>query len=120
MSVEDSASDATGSSADSATGLALQLTLQPVWFFGRLGDRIGASYSLVTCLALRLTLCPGMNLLSSEENLGDERGLVAVRDVGEGLDGLGDDQVGEFADGHRAEFLSDTHRVGGVEGAGVE
>lgn len=53
MSVEDSASDATGSSADSATGLALLLTL-----------------------------CPGMNLLSSEENLGDERGLVAVRDEG--------------------------------------
>ena len=55
MSVEDSASDATGSSADSATGLALQLTLQPVWLFGRLGDRIGASSSLVTCLALQLT-----------------------------------------------------------------
>lgn len=57
---------------------------------------------------------------ASEENLGDERGLVAVRDVGEGRDGLGDDKVGEFADGHRAEFLSDTHRIGGVEGAGVE
>ena len=57
---------------------------------------------------------------ASEENLGDERGLVAVRDVGEGRDGLGDDQVGEFADGHRAESLSDSHRVGGVEGAGVE
>ena len=55
MSVEDSASDATGSSADSATGLTLQLTLQPVWFFGRLGDRIGASSSLATCLALQLT-----------------------------------------------------------------
>ena len=54
MSVEDSASDATGSPADSATGLALQLTLQPVWFFGRLGDRIGASSSLVTCLAFNL------------------------------------------------------------------
>ena len=80
MSVEDSASDATGSSADSATGLALQLTLQPVWFFGRLGDRIGASTYSVTGLALRQTLCPGMNLLSSKENLGDERGLVAVRD----------------------------------------
>lgn len=82
MSVEDSASDATGSSADSATGLALQLTLQPVWFFGRLGDRIGASTYSVTGLALRQTLCPGMNLLSSKENLGDERGLVAVRDEG--------------------------------------
>ena len=28
---------------------------------------------------------------ASEENLGDERGLVAVRDEGEGRDGLGDD-----------------------------
>ena len=111
MSVEDSASDATGSSADSATGLALQLTLQPVWFSGRLCDRTDASTYSATCLVLRqtrrpdwrfnllcnlsgssadsatglallLTLCPGMNLLSSEENLGDERGLVAVRDEG--------------------------------------
>ncbi len=94
MSVEDSASDANGASADSETGLALQLTLQPVWRFGRLGDRVGASSSLVTCLALLLTLCPGMNLLSSEENLGDERGLVAVRDEGEGRDWFRDDQVG--------------------------
>ena len=45
---------------------------------------------------------------------------MAVRDVGEGRDGLRDDEIGEFADGHRAEFLGDTHRVGGVEGAGVE
>ena len=105
MSVEDSASDATGSSADSATGLALQLTLQPVWFFGRLGDRIGASTYSVTGLALRLTLCPGMNLLSSEENLGDERGLVAVRDEGEGRERVRDDQVGEFAGGDRAELV---------------
>lgn len=57
---------------------------------------------------------------ASEENLGDERGLVAVRDECEGRDGLGDDKVGEFADGHRAQILGDTHRVGGVEGAGVE
>lgn len=57
---------------------------------------------------------------ASEEHLADERGLVAVRDVGEGRDGLGDDKVGEFADGHRAEILGDTHRVGGVQGAGVE
>ena len=42
---------------------------------------------------------------ASEENLGDERGLVAVRDVGEGRDGLGEDKVGEFADGHRAELV---------------
>lgn len=45
---------------------------------------------------------------------------MAVRDVGEGRDGLRDDEVGEFADGHRAEFLSHAHRVGGVQGAGVE
>lgn len=57
---------------------------------------------------------------ASEENLGDEWGLVAVRDVGEGRDGLRDDEIGEFADGHRAKFLGDTHRIGGVEGAGVE
>lgn len=57
---------------------------------------------------------------ASEENLGDERGLVTVRDEGEGRDGVRDDQVGEFADGDRAEILGDPHRVGGVEGAGVE
>ena len=45
---------------------------------------------------------------------------MAVRDVGEGRDGGRDDQVGEFADGDRAEILGDTHRIGGVEGAGVE
>lgn len=45
---------------------------------------------------------------------------MAVRDVGEGRDGLRDDEIGEFADGHRAKFLGDTHRIGGVEGAGVE
>lgn len=45
---------------------------------------------------------------------------MAVRDVGEGRDGVRDDQVGEFADGDRAEILGDTHRIGGVEGAGVE
>lgn len=61
-----------------------------------------------------------LNMLAAEEHLADERGLVAVGDECEGRDGLRDDQVGEFADGHRAEFLSDTHRVGGVEGAGVE
>ena len=57
---------------------------------------------------------------ASEENLGDERGLVAVRDEGEGRDWFRDDKVGEFADGHRAEILGHAHRVGGVEGAGVE
>lgn len=57
---------------------------------------------------------------ASEEHLGDEWGLVAVRDVGEGRDGLRDDEIGEFADGHRAKFLGHAHRVGGVEGAGVE
>ena len=31
---------------------------------------------------------------ASEENLGDERGLVAVRDEGEGRDWFRDDQVG--------------------------
>lgn len=45
---------------------------------------------------------------------------MAVRDVGEGRDGLRDDEIGEFADGHRAKFLGHAHRVGGVEGAGVE
>ena len=105
MSVEDSASDANGASADSETGLALQLTLQPVWRFGRLGDRVGASSSLVACLALLLTLCPGMNLLSSKEHLADERGLVAVGDEGEGRERVRDDQVGEFAGGDRAELV---------------
>ena len=61
-----------------------------------------------------------LNMLAAEEHLGDEWGLVAVRDECEGRDGLRDDEIGEFADGHRAEFLSDTHRIGGVEGAGVE
>lgn len=42
---------------------------------------------------------------ASEENLGDERGLVAVRDECEGRDGLRDDQVGEFAGGDRAELV---------------
>ena len=45
---------------------------------------------------------------------------MAVRDVGEGRDGLRDDEIGEFADGDRAEILGDPHRVGGVQGAGVE
>ena len=61
-----------------------------------------------------------LNMLAAEEHLADERGLVAVGDEGEGRERVRDDQVGEFAGGHRAEFLSDTHRVGGVEGAGVE
>ena len=61
-----------------------------------------------------------LNMLAAEERLADEWGLVAVRDVGEGRDGLRDDEIGEFADGHRAKFLGDTHRIGGVEGAGVE
>ena len=82
MSVEDSASDATGASTDSATGLAHRLTRRPDWRFGRLGDLSGASTYSVTGLALLLTLCPGMNLLSSKEHLADERGLVAVRDEG--------------------------------------
>lgn len=45
---------------------------------------------------------------------------MAVRDEGEGRDGLCDDEVGEFADGHGTKLLGDTHRIGGVEGAGVE
>lgn len=45
---------------------------------------------------------------------------MTVRDVGEGRDGLRDDEIGEFADGHRAKLLGHAHRVGGVEGAGVE
>ena len=59
-------------------------------------------------------------MLASEEYLADEWSLVAVRDEGEGRDGLRDDEVSEFADGDRAQILRDTHRVGGVEGAGVE
>lgn len=42
---------------------------------------------------------------ASEENLGDERGLVAVRDEGEGRERVRDDQVGEFAGGDRAELV---------------
>lgn len=45
---------------------------------------------------------------------------MTVRDEGEGRDWFCDDEIGEFADGHRAKFLGDTHRIGGVEGAGVE
>lgn len=40
---------------DSATGLVLRQTRRPDWRFNLLGDRA----------ALLLTLCPGMNLLSS-------------------------------------------------------
>ena len=46
-----------------------------------------------------------LNMLAAEEHLADERGLVAVGDEGEGRDGLGDDQVGEFAGGDRAELV---------------
>lgn len=59
-------------------------------------------------------------MLASEDDLADERGLVTVRDVGEGRDGGRDDEVGEFAWRDRAQVLSDSHRVGGVESAGVE
>ena len=59
-------------------------------------------------------------MFPAEEHLADERGLVAVGDEGEGRDGVGDDQVGEFAGGDRTELLGDSHRVGGVQGAGVE
>ena len=45
---------------------------------------------------------------------------MAVRDVGEGRDGLRDDEIGEFAGGDRAQILGHAHRVGGVQGAGVE
>lgn len=61
-----------------------------------------------------------VNTLPPEKNLADERGLVAVGDEGEGRDGVSDDQVGEFAGRDRAEFLGDSHRIGGVQGAGVE
>ena len=59
-------------------------------------------------------------MLASEEDLADERALVTVRDEGEGRDGFRDDEVGEFADGDRAQILLDTHCVGGVQGACVE
>lgn len=45
---------------------------------------------------------------------------MAVGDEGEGRDGVGHDQVGEFAGGDRAELLGDSHRVGGVQGAGTK
>lgn len=35
-----------------------------------------------------------LNMLAAEEHLADERGLVAVRDEGEGRDWFRDDQVG--------------------------
>ena len=59
-------------------------------------------------------------MLPAEENLADERCLVAVGDEGEGRDGVGHDQAGEFAGGDRAEFLVNSHRVGGVQGAGAK
>ena len=58
-------------------------------------------------------------MLASENNLVYERGLVAVRDEGEGRDAFRDDEVGEFASGHRTEDVRDTHRIGGVEGQTV-
>ena len=61
-----------------------------------------------------------LNMLAAEEHLADERGLVAVGDEGEGRERVRDDQVGEFADGDRAQILGHSHRIGGVEGAGVE
>lgn len=45
---------------------------------------------------------------------------MAVGDEGEGRERVRDDQVGYFADGDRAQILGHAHRVGGVEGAGVE
>ena len=45
---------------------------------------------------------------------------MTVWDEGEGRNRLGDDQVGLFADCDRAEDVADTHRVCGVDGAGVE
>ena len=35
-------------------------------------------------------------------------------------DRLGDDQVGLFAEGDRAELVADTHSVCGVDRAGIE
>ena len=54
MSVEDSASDANGASADSETGLALRQTRRPDWRISRLGDLSGASTDLATGLVLHL------------------------------------------------------------------
>lgn len=61
-----------------------------------------------------------LNLDAVEEDLFDYRGLVAVRDESEGWDRLGDDQVGLLADRDRAEPVAYAHRVGCVDGAGVE
>ena len=72
MSVEDSASDANGASADSAKGQVLRLTLQQDRRISRLGDLPGASVDSVTCLVLQQTRRPGgasADLMSVNEPL---------------------------------------------------
>ena len=57
---------------------------------------------------------------AAEDDAVDDRGLVAVRDEGEGWNRLGDDQVGFLADCDRAELVAYAHCVGCVDRAGVE
>ena len=57
---------------------------------------------------------------AAEDDAVNDRGLVAVRDEGEGWYRLGDDQVGLLADGDRTELIAHAHRVCRVDRAGVE
>ena len=55
-----------------------------------------------------------------EDDLLDDRGLVAVRDEGEGWDRFGDDEVRLLADGDGTEDVAYAHGVCRIYGTCVE
>ena len=50
----------------------------------------------------------------------DDRGLVAVRDEGEGWNWSGDDEVRLLADGDGTEGVADAHGISCVDGTCIE
>ena len=58
--------------------------------------------------------------LTAQEDLPEEGGLVEVGEFGEGPAGVGEEEVGAFAEGDGAGDVGKAHGVGAVQGAGVQ
>ena len=67
-----------------------------------------------------LLIFPLSDCRSVQNDPFDDRGLVAVRDEGEGRNRLGDDEVRFLAHGDGTENVADAHGIGGVDGTCVE
>ena len=62
----------------------------------------------------------GLEGVAVQEDLLKVGGLVEVGELGEGPAGAGEEEVGAFAGGDGAGDVADAHRVGAVQGDGVE